>query len=67
MPIRLPGNVQLTPDLRFVIGRDIYLVKPMQVRYWLRSTALADAEGIAVELSAALAREPKREARDARR
>ena len=66
LPTRLPGNVQLTPDLRFVIGSDMYLVKPMQVRHWLRSTALADAEQIAVELSAAVAREPKREARNAR-
>ena len=45
------------PDLRFVIGSDMYLVKPMQLRHWLRSTALADAEQIAAELSAAVARE----------
>lgn len=55
LPVPLPGNVQLVPDLRFVIGRDMYLVKPMQLRHWLRSTALADAEQIAAELSAAVA------------
>jgi hypothetical protein len=56
LPIRLPGNVQLVPDLRFVIGRDMYLVKPMQLRHWLRSTALADAEQIAAEFTAAVTR-----------
>jgi N-6 DNA Methylase len=59
LPVSLPGNVQLIPDLRFVIGRDMYLVKPMQLRHWLRSTALADAEQIAAEFSAALARDGK--------
>jgi hypothetical protein len=67
LPVRLPGNVQLMPDLRFVIGKDMYLVKPIQVRHWLRSTALADAEQIAAELSAMIAREPNRETRNARR
>jgi hypothetical protein len=57
LPARLPGNVQIVPDLRFVIGGDMYLVKPMQVRHWLRATALADAEQIAAELSAAQVRE----------
>ena len=57
LSISLPGNVQLVPDLRFVIGNDMYLVKPMQLRYWLRSTALADAEQIAAEFSAAVARD----------
>jgi SAM-dependent methyltransferase len=66
LPVRLPGNVQLMPDLRFVIGKDMYLVKPIQVRHWLRSTALADAEQIAAELSAMIAREPNRETRNAR-
>ena len=56
LPVRLPGNVQLVPDLRFVIGSDMYLVKPMQLRYWLRSTALADAEQIAAEFAAVVAR-----------
>lgn len=56
LPVRLPGNVQLVPDLRFVIGSDMYLVKPMQLRHWLRSTALADAERIAAEFTAAVAR-----------
>jgi hypothetical protein len=59
LPVALPGNVQLVPDLRFVIGRDMYLVKPMQLRHWLRSTALADAEQIAAEFSAAVARDGK--------
>ena len=56
LPIDLPGNVQLIPDLRFVIDRDMYLVKPTALRHWLRSTALADAEQIAAELVAVAAR-----------
>lgn len=56
LPIDLPGNVQLIPDLRLVVGRDMYLVKPTALRHWLRSTALADAEQIAAELVAAAAR-----------
>ncbi len=57
LPVALPGNVQVVPDLRFIIGSDMYLVKPLQLRHWLRSTALADAEQLAAEFSAALARE----------
>jgi len=66
LPTRLPGNIQLVPDLRFVIGEDMYLVKPMQIRHWLRSTALADAEQIAAEFSAVVAGAQEREARNAR-
>jgi hypothetical protein len=66
LPARLPGNVQLVPDLRFAIGRDLYLVKPMQVRHWLRATALADAEQIAAEMSAAIARQSSTERLHAR-
>nr|WP_315228382.1 N-6 DNA methylase [uncultured Albidiferax sp.] len=62
LPIDLPGNVQLIPDLRIVIDRDMYLVKPTALRHWLRSTALADAEQIAAELVAAAARHGKQEA-----
>ena len=63
----MPGNVQLVPDLRVVIGRDMYLVKPMQLRHWLRSVALADAEQIAAELSAVVARADRQDVHNARR
>lgn len=56
LPIELPGNVQLIPDLRLVVDHDMYLVKPTALRHWLRSTALADAEQIAAEFVAAAAR-----------
>ena len=56
LPIDLPGNVQLIPDLRLIVDRDMYLVKPTALRHWLRSTALADAEQIAAEFVAAAAR-----------
>jgi hypothetical protein len=46
----LPGNFQLMPNFRLFIGNDLYLVKPAQKRFWLRSTALADADAIALDL-----------------
>lgn len=62
LPINLPGNVQLIPDLRLVIDRDMYLVKPTALRHWLRSTALADAEQIAAELVTGAVRHGNQEA-----
>lgn len=52
----MSGGEKGSASLRFVIGSDMYLVKPMQLRHWLRSTALADAEQIAAEFTAAVAR-----------
>ena len=46
----LDGNFQLMPDLRVFVGDSLYLIKPMQRRFWLRATALADADGIALDL-----------------
>lgn len=46
----LPGNFQLMPDFRIFEGNALYLVKPMQKRFWLRSSALADAHAIALDL-----------------
>lgn len=46
----LPGNFQLMPDLRIFDGNDLYLVKPLQRRFWLRSSAIADAGSIALDL-----------------
>lgn len=46
----LPGNFQLMPDFRIFQGSDLYLVKPMQRRFWLRSSALADAHSVALDL-----------------
>lgn len=50
MPQQLPGNFQLIPDLRIFIDDVLYLVKPRKRRFWLGSTALADADAIAAEL-----------------
>ncbi len=47
---RLPGNFQLMPDFRIFEGSNLYLVKPMQRRFWLRSSAFADASAIALDL-----------------
>lgn len=46
----IDGNFQIMPDLRVFAGESLYLIKPMQLRFWLRSTALADADAIALEL-----------------
>ena len=46
----LPGNFQSMPDFRLFIDRDLFLVKPAGKRFWLRSTALADANAIALDL-----------------
>ena len=48
--VALPGNFQLVPDFRLFVGNSLYLVKPLQRRYWLRSTAIADADAMAMEL-----------------
>lgn len=50
----LDGNFQLMPDLRVFVGKDLYLIKPMQQRFWLRSAALADADAIAMDLQDAV-------------
>ena len=44
------GNLQLLPDFRLVTGHHLYLVKPAQKRFWLRSAAIADADAIALDL-----------------
>jgi hypothetical protein len=54
------GNFQLMPDLRVFIEKNLYLVKPMQRRFWLRSTALADADAIAADLQHAIDLESRR-------
>lgn len=46
----LPGNFQLLPDFRIFDGEHLYIVKPMQRRFWLRAVALADASAIALDL-----------------
>ena len=48
--VRLPGNFQLVPDFRLFAGNSLYLVKPLQRRFWLRSAAIADADALAAEL-----------------
>lgn len=51
----LSGNFQLMPDFRIFIGKNLYLVKPAQKRFWLKSAALADADAIALDLQDAVA------------
>lgn len=53
----LAGNFHLVPDLRVFAGKNLYLIKPMQLRFWLRVTALADADAIVMDLQDAVAME----------
>ena len=43
-------NFQSVPDLKIFIGDKLFLIKPMQLRFWLKSAALADADDIVSEL-----------------
>ena len=43
-------NIQLIPDLRIFIGDTLYLLKPRIMRFWLKSTALNDADAIIADL-----------------
>ena len=46
----LPGNFQSMPDFRVFVDRELFLVKPAGMRFWLPSAALADAHAIALDL-----------------
>ena len=54
------GNFQLMPDFRAFVGKDLFLIKPMQRRFWLQSAALADADAIAMDLQDTLEIEKRR-------
>ncbi|MCY3940649.1 MAG: N-6 DNA methylase [Gammaproteobacteria bacterium] len=54
MDVPLPGNFQLVPDFRLFTGKSLYLVKPLQRRFWLRSAAIADADAMALDLQDAV-------------
>ena len=56
----LDGNFQLMPDFRVFVGDSLFLVKPMQRRFWLRAAALADADGIALDLQQAVTSKQRR-------
>ena len=66
MPRPVAGNFQLTPDFRLVSGIHLYLVKPMQRRFWLRSAGIADADDIASDLQLAAERRDKKGLTNAR-
>ena len=46
----IPGNFQLVPDFRMFVEESLYLVKPLQRRYWLKPSAISDANAIAMDL-----------------
>ena len=46
------GNFCVMPDVRIFVGSKLYLVKPLQKRFWLHGSALADAGAIVADLEA---------------
>ena len=50
----LPGNFQLMPDFRLFVDNNLFLVKPAQKRFWLKMSAVADADAIALDLHDAI-------------
>ena len=52
----LSGNFQLMPNFRIFIGNHLYIIKPAQKRFWLKSAALIDADAIALDLQDAITR-----------
>lgn len=48
----IAGNFCVTPDVRVFVGSKLYLVKPLQKRFWLHGSALADAGAIVADLEA---------------
>ena len=50
----LPGNFQLIPDFRIFVENKLYLVKPNQKRFWLKTSAISDANNIALDLQDSL-------------
>ena len=53
-------NFQTVPDMKIFVGNSLYLIKPMQRRFWLRSTALADADSVVSDLETMIATNPDR-------
>ena len=48
--VDLPGNFTLTPDFKLFFDNKLYLVKPLNRQYWMKSSALEDADSIALDL-----------------
>ena len=64
LPMTMSRNVTLQPDLKVFIEDALYVVKPRSMRYWLRSTALNDADEIAGDLLTLQATTPARKIGD---
>ena len=49
----LSQNFQLIPNLRLFVDKSLYLIKPKTMRYWMKSSALNDADDIVGDLFSA--------------
>lgn len=49
----LSQNFQLIPNLRLFVDKSLYLIKPKTMRYWMKSSALNDADDIEGDLFSA--------------
>lgn len=54
LPEDVGYNFQLIPDVRLFLDNSLYMVKPTSRRYWLKSSALEDADGIVADLHQAM-------------
>ena len=46
----LPGNIHQVSNLRMYAGDDMYMVKPNNMRFWMRTAAQDDAEQVVVDI-----------------
>jgi hypothetical protein len=50
LPTGSSHNVQLRPDFKVLLDDTLFLIKPPDARFWMRSAALNDADDIAGDL-----------------
>jgi hypothetical protein len=55
--VQLPGNFTLIPDFRLFVANKLYLVKPLSKLHWMKSSALEDADSIAMDIQSHLVAE----------
>ena len=46
----LSSNIHHLPDMRLFLDDSLYIIKPRNLRFWLRTTALADADNLAGDI-----------------
>jgi hypothetical protein len=47
---KLSRNITLMPDLKIIVDKTLYLIKPKAMKYWTRTSALNDADTIILDI-----------------